>query len=236
MERHLDQELADLKKQLLKIGTLVETAIFESVESLKELSAEKAKKVISEDKVIDELENAIDERCLDLLALRQPVALDLRFITMSMKIATDLERIADLAVDIAQRVLELAGKPMLKPLIDIPKLSDLAKRMSKDALDAFVNKDVDLAEKVILLDSEADKLRNLVQKELVEEYMSKDLSTVSRAMPLLLIARHLERICDHATNIAEDVIFMVEGRVIRHIGEQGREGEKAESSKLKAES
>jgi len=216
MERHLDQELADLKKQLLKMGTLVETAIFESVESLKELSAEKAKKVISEDKVIDELENAIDERCLDLLALRQPVALDLRFITMSMKISTDLERIADLAVDIAQRVLELAGKPILKPLIDIPKLSNLAKLMSKDALDAFVNKDVDLAEKVILLDSEPDKLRNLVQKELVEEYMSKDSSTVSRAMPLLLIARHLERICDHATNIAEDVIYMVKADVVKH--------------------
>lgn len=216
MERHLDQELADLKKHLLKIGTLVETAIFESVESLKELSAEKAKKVISEDRAIDELENAIDERCLDLLALRQPVALDLRFITMSMKISTDLERIADLAVDIAQRVLELSGKPMLKPLIDIPKLSNLAKLMSKDALDAFVNKDVDLAEKVILLDSEADKLRNLVQKELVEEYMSKDLSTVSRAMPLLLIARHLERICDHATNIAEDVIYMVKADVVKH--------------------
>ena len=216
MERYLDQELADLKKQLLKMGTLVETAIFESVESLKELSAEKAKKVISDDKVIDELENAIDERCLDLLALRQPVALDLRFITMSMKISTDLERIADLAVDIAQRVLELSGKPMLKPLIDIPKLSNLAKLMSKDALDAFVNKDTDLAEKVILLDSEADKLRNLVQKELVEEYMSKDLSTVSRAMPLLLIARHLERICDHATNIAEDVIYMVKADVVKH--------------------
>lgn len=216
MERHLDQELSDLKKQLLKIGALVETAIFESVESLKELSAERAKKVISEDKVIDELENAIDERCLDLLALRQPVALDLRFITMSMKISTDLERIADLAVDIAQRVLELAGKPMLKPLIDIPKLSNLAKLMSKDALDAFVNKDADLAEKVILLDSEPDKLRNLVQKELVEEYMSKDSSTASRAMSLLLIARHLERICDHATNIAEDVIYMVKADVVKH--------------------
>jgi phosphate transport system protein len=133
-----------------------------------------------------------------------------------MKISTDLERIADLAVDIAQRALELAGKPMLKPLIDIPKLSNLAKLMSKDALDAFVNKDVDLAEKVILLDSEPDKLRNLVQKELVEEYMSKDSSTVSRAMPLLLIARHLERICDHATNIAEDVIYMVKADVVKH--------------------
>lgn len=216
MERHLDQELSDLKKQLLKMGTLVETAIFESVESLKELSAEKAKKVINEDKVIDELENAIDERCLDLMALRQPVALDLRFITMSMKISTDLERIADLAVDIAQRVLELSGKPMLKPLIDIPKLSNLAKLMSKDALDAFVNKDADLAEKVIILDSEPDKLRNLVQKELIEEYMSKDPSTASRAMPLLLIARHLERICDHATNIAENVIYMVKADVVKH--------------------
>jgi len=216
MERHLDQELADLKKQLLKMGMLVETAIFESIESLKELSVEKAKKVISEDRVIDELENAIDEICLGLLVLQQPVALDLRFITMSMKISTDLERIADLAVDIAQRVLELAGKPLLKPLIDIPKLSNLAKQMSKDALDAFVNKDADLAGKVILLDSEADKLRNLVQKELVEEYISKDLSTVSRAVPLLLIARHLERICDHATNIAEDVIYMVKADVVKH--------------------
>jgi phosphate transport system protein len=112
--------------------------------------------------------------------------------------------------------MELSGKPMLKPLIDIPVLSTLAKRMSKDALDAFVNKDADLAEKVILLDSEADKLRNLVQKELVEEYMSKDLSTVSRAVPLLLIARHLERICDHATNIAEDVIYMVKADVVKH--------------------
>jgi phosphate transport system protein len=115
MERHLDQELEDLKKQLLKMGTLVETAIFESVEALKRLSRDEANKVIAEDKTIDELENAIDERCLDLLALRQPMAIDLRFITMSMKISTDLERIADLAVDIAQRVLELTGKPLLKP-------------------------------------------------------------------------------------------------------------------------
>jgi phosphate transport system protein len=216
MERHLDQEEADLKKQLLKMGTLAEIAIFESVESLKELSVEKAKKVISGDKAIDELENAVDEICLGLLALHQPVAIDLRFITMSMKISTDLERIADLAVDIAQRVLELAGKPLLKPLIDIPKLSDIAKQMSKDALDAFVNKDADLAGKVILLDNEADKLRNMVQKELIEKYISKDLSTVSRAVPFLLIARHLERICDHATNIAEDVIYMVKADVVKH--------------------
>jgi len=144
------------------------------------------------------------------------MAVDLRFITMSMKISTDLERIADLAVDIAQRVLDLTGKPLLKPLIDIPKLTSLAQQMVKGALDSFVNKDADLAGKVILLDSEADKLRNLVQKELVEDYMGRDSSTAPRAVPLLLIARHLERICDHATNIAEDVIYMVKADVVKH--------------------
>ena len=216
MERHLDQELTDLKQQLLKMGTLVETAIFESMESLKELSIERVNKIISEDKVIDEMENAIDEQCLDLLALRQPMAIDLRFITMSMKISTDLERIADLAVDIAQRVQDLVGKPLLKPLIDIPKLTKLAQQMTKDALDAFVNKDAELAGSVILRDNEADKLRNLVQKELVDDYMSKDSSTASRAVPLLLIARHLERICDHATNISEDVIYMINADVVKH--------------------
>lgn len=220
MERHLDQELADLKQQLLKMGTLVETAIFESVESLKELNIERVNKVISEDKIIDEMENAIDEQCLDLLALRQPMAIDLRFITMSMKISTDLERIADLAVDIAQRVQDLAGKPLLKPLVDIPKLTKLAQQMTKDALDAFVNKDAELAGGVILRDSEADKLRNLVQKELIDDYMSKDPSSASRAVPLLLIARHLERICDHATNIAEDVIYMVNAKVVKHHPEE----------------
>jgi len=220
MERHLDQELTDLKQQLLKMGTLVETAIFESMESLKELSAERVNKIISEDRVIDEMENAIDEQCLDLLALRQPMAIDLRFITMSMKISTDLERIADLAVDIAQRVQDLVGKPLLKPLIDIPRLTKLAQQMTKDALDAFVNKDAELAGSVILRDSEADKLRNFVQKELVEDYMSKDASTAPRAVPLLLIARHLERICDHATNIAEDVIYMVNAKVVKHHPEE----------------
>ncbi|MCM8826802.1 MAG: phosphate signaling complex protein PhoU [Candidatus Omnitrophica bacterium] len=216
MERHLDQELSDLKRELLRMGILVQTAIFESIEALKDLDSERANKLIKDDKVIDELENAIDERCLDLLALRQPLAVDLRFITMSMKISTDLERIADLAVDIAQRVLDLVGKPLIKPLVTIPKLTSLAQTMVKDALDSFVNKDVPLARKVILLDSEADKLRNLVQKELIEDYMSKDLSAAPRAVPLLLIARHLERICDHATNIAEDVIYMVNAKIVKH--------------------
>ncbi|MFA5157370.1 MAG: phosphate signaling complex protein PhoU [Candidatus Omnitrophota bacterium] len=220
MERHLDQDLEDLKKLLLKMGILVEAAVFEATEALKELNSKRANAVVSGDKAIDEWENTVDEKCLDLLALQQPMAGDLRFITMSMKISTDLERMADLAVDIAQRVIELSDKPLLKPLIDIPKLTKLAQQMSKNALDAFVNRDADLAGRAILLDREADRLRNLVQKELIEEYMSKDPSTVSRAVPLLLIARHLERICDHATNIAEDVIYMVQAKVVRHHPEQ----------------
>jgi phosphate transport system protein len=216
MERHFDQELEDLKNDLLKMGVMAEEAIFASVEALKKLDPEKAKNVINKDKFIDDMENVIDEKCLDLLALRQPMASDLRFIAMVSKISTDLERIADLAVDIAQRVLELSGKPLLKPLIDIPRLTDIAQKMTKDAINAFVNKDADLAGKVILLDNEADRLRNLVQKELIEDFITKDPATAPRAVPLLLIARHLERICDHATNIAEDVIYMVKADVVKH--------------------
>ena len=127
-----------------------------------------------------------------------------------------MERIADLAVNIAQRVLEIVDKPILKPLIDIPKLNDIARKMVKDVIDAFVNSDEKLAKEVILSDSEADRLRNLIQKELINDYMSKDVSTVTRGVPLLLIARQLERICDHATNIAEDVIYMVQAKVVKH--------------------
>jgi phosphate transport system protein len=133
-----------------------------------------------------------------------------------MKINAELERIADLAVDIAQRVAELADKPLLKPLIDIPKLSSIAQNMVRDAIDAFVKRDSGLARKVVLSDAEADKLRNLVSDELVHDYMAKDPKTADRAVPLLLISRHLERICDHTTNIAEDVIYMVEGKVVKH--------------------
>jgi phosphate transport system protein len=144
------------------------------------------------------------------------MAVDLRFIVMAMKITTDLERMADLAVDIAQRVLEIVDKPPLKPLIDIPKLTIIAQQMTKDAINAFVNKDSDAAAKMILMDSQADDLRNVVQQELINDYMAKDPTTADRAVPLLLIARHLERICDHATNIAEDVIYMVNAAVVKH--------------------
>ena len=223
MERHFDEELAALKGKILQMGSLVESSIEKSVEALKQLDALQAGKVIVEDKLIDELELEIDEVCVDLLALRQPMAHDLRFIAMAMKITTDLERMADLAVDIAQRVLEMASRPLLKPLIDIPKLTVLAQQMTKDAINAFVNSDTELAGKVILLDAEADKLRNMVQKELIDDYIKKDPSTVSRAIPLLLISRHLERICDHATNISEDVIYMAQAKVVKHHPEKLQE-------------
>ena len=220
MERHFDTELADLKGNILQMGDLVEEAIIDSVEALKQLNKAKAEKVITEDKFIDERELKIDEECLDLLALRQPMAVDLRFITMAMKISTDLERMADLAVDISQRVLELADRPLLKPLVDIPKLTLVAQEMTRNAIGSFVAKDVELARRVILSDRQADALRDLVQQELVNEYISKNPSTIPRAIPLFLVARHLERICDHATNIAEDVIYMVEAKVVKHHPEE----------------
>lgn len=216
MERHFDEELADLKRNILNMGSLVEEAIFNSIESAKQQSKVMAHDVMENDKIIDKMELEIDEQCLDLLALRQPMAIDLRFIAMAMKINADLERIADLAVDIAERALEICDKPLVKPLIDIPKLMEIAKYMVREALNAFVNNDPKLSAIIILKDREADMLRDSIQTELINEYMMKDPPTIQRAVPLLLIARHLERICDHATNIAEDVIYMVKAKVVKH--------------------
>ena len=216
MERHFDQELKELNKDILKMGALAEEAIYKSVEALKNRDKELAKSVIDNDNNIDRLELAIDEKCIDLIALYQPMAKDLRFITTGMKINTELERIADIAVDIAQRTLEIVDKPLLKPLIDIPKLTAIAQNMVKTAIDAFVQGDIKLARKVLQSEPEADQLRNMIQKELVEDYMAKDGSTAPRAVQLLLIARFLERICDHTTNIAEDVIYMVQAEVVKH--------------------
>ena len=220
MERHFDEELKELHKEILRMGILTQEAIFKSIEALKNRDKTQAQEIIDTDDRIDELELAIDERCIDLIARHQPMAGDLRFITTGMKINAELERIADLAVDISQRVLELMEKPLLKPLIDIPKLSTIAQNMVRDSIDAFVKKDVALAKKVVLSDEEADNLRNLVQEELINDYMAKDSTAAPRAVPLLLIVRHLERICDHTTNIAEDVIYMVEGKVVKHHPEE----------------
>ena len=216
MERHFDDELKELRKDILEMSDLARDAISRSIEALKNRDKVQAQKVIDDDGNIDELELVIDEKCIDLIALYQPMATDLRFVTTGLKLNAELERIADLAVDIAQRVLELADKPLLKPLIDIPKLSAVAQNMVREAIDSFVKKDADLANKVIISDNEADNLRNSICTELINDYMLRDASTANRAVPLLLVARHLERICDHATNIAEDVIYMVEGKTIKH--------------------
>jgi len=216
MERHVDQEFKDLNKDILRISALAEEAIFKSIESLKNRDKGLAKGVIDSDVNIDKLELAIDEKCIDLIARYQPMAKDLRFITTGMKINAELERIADIAVDISQRTLELVDKPLLKPLTYIPKLTAIAQDMVKTAIDSFVEGNIELAKKVLLSDTEADQLRNIIQKELIEDYMVKDGTTALRAVQLLLIARFLERICDHATNIAEDVIYMVQAEVVRH--------------------
>ncbi|MBU2530772.1 MAG: phosphate signaling complex protein PhoU [Elusimicrobia bacterium] len=216
MKRHFDDELKNLNNNLLRMAIFSEEAIYKSVEALKNRDKNLALKVIEDDKKIDELELLIEEAAINLLALRQPMARDLRFITTGMKINAELERIADLAVNISQNVLELADEPLLKPLIDIPKLTVIARQMVKKSIDAFIERDEKMAQEVILNDCEADKLRDLIQKELTDEYMVKDGTTAPRAIPLLLVARHLERICDHATNIAEDVIYMVRAKVVKH--------------------
>lgn len=216
MERHFDEELDELNGRILELATRAEEAIAKSVDALKKRDRAMAQDVIAQDSVIDELELSIDRQCLDLIARHQPMANDLRFITTGMKLNAELERIADIAVDIAQRVLQLVDKPLLKPLIDIPKLTELAEGMVHGAIDAFIKRDVCLAKKVALSDIQIDELRNRIQDDLVNDYLARDSRTADRAVPLLLIARFLERICDHATNIAEDVIYMVEAKVVKH--------------------
>ena len=202
---------------LLKMSSLTEVAIDMSIEALKELNVPMAQDVIAKDTFIDEMEIEIEEKVIDIIALHQPLARDLRFVTSALQINANLERIADLAVNISQRVLELAAvKPLLKPLIDIPRLSELSRNMVRKSMDAFVNRDGSLARDVIQMESEADHLRNKIQEELTSEFIIVDGRTAPRAIPLLLIARHLERICDQATNIAESVIYLEQAIVVKH--------------------
>jgi len=222
MERHFDEELKELNKQLLKMSALVEEAISRSVEVLVERKDDLAKKVIKSDEAINMLEIEIDELCLRLLALHQPTAVDLRFITSVMKINSDLERIGDQAVNIVERSQEIIKQPPLKPLIDIPRLSSLAQRMVKDSIDALVNKDEALAREVCKRDDEVDNLNDQVFRELLT-YMIQDPKTITRAVELILVGRHLERIADHATNIAEDVIYFLKGKTIKHHIENEKE-------------
>ena len=217
-----DMELKELKENLLYEGGLVERAIRDATKALLERYSELAEKVIEDDHVVNAKEVEIDEFCLKLLALRQPAARDLRFITTAIKINYDLERIGDMAVNICERVLELNQEPQLKPYIDLPTMAETAQLMIKESLDAFVKEDVELARKVTKEDQKMDQLLEQVFRELLT-YMVQDLKTISRATRLLFISKYLERVADHAVNIAELVIFMVEGKIIRHLKDNSGE-------------
>ena len=215
MERHFDEELQSLNEKLLRMARLVEESIALAVKSLKDRNEIFAQDVLKREGPINLLDIDVDEQCMKLLALRQPMASDLRFITSGMKIGTELERMGDLAVNIAEVTLGLLRLPELKPLIDIPRMAAVAQGMVKDSLNAFVNRDEKLARDVCLRDDEVDSLNNQVFRELLT-YMMDDPTTINRAVGLILVGRHLERIADHATNIGEDVIFMVAGKTIKH--------------------
>ncbi len=224
MDTHFQKELAQLKENLLKMATLVEETIRDAISALMNRDAEMIKRTMEKEDKINAMENAIDEMCLKLLALRQPLATDLRFITSAMKIVTDLERMGDQAVNIAERAASLNQEPQLKPYIDIPRMAEIVQTMVKDVLDAFVNGDSKLARSVCERDDLVDGLNDQVHRELLT-YMMSDPKTTPRAVHLMIVSRCLERIADHATNIAEDVIFVVDALVIKHHADQKAEEE-----------
>ena len=211
------KELVTLRNNILRLGSLVETAIQDSVKSLVKRKSSIAKKVITRDKQINDLDVAIDEECIKLLALGQPKARDLRFIATTLKITTDLERMGDLAVNIAKRAIELNEEPQLKPYVDIPRMAEIARGMVKDALDSYVRGCTSLPYDVIKKDDEIDSLMRQVFNELLL-YMIQDPHTISRAIRISYVSKYLERIADHATNIAEMVIYMCKGKLVRHKG------------------
>jgi len=213
--KQFDTELNEIREKLLEMGGKVEVMIANAMQSLVERDTELAEKTIAFDHEINRLEMVIDEKCLEVLARRQPAARDLRFITLALKIVTDLERIGDQCANIAKRARELNQEPSLKPYIDMPRMAQAASDMVKEALDAFVRGDDALAIKVCQDDQFVDDLNEQIQRELLT-FMMGDPSTISRAMKINHISKCLERIADHATNVAEMVIFMVKGKDIRH--------------------
>ena len=215
IERHLDQELADLKQALLRMAGLAEQGVAQALKALVQRDNALGAKVDADDNELDQLQIEIDDRCIKLLALRQPTASDLRFVTMSMKISTDLERIGDEAVNIAHRAEELSREPLLKPLVDIPRMAEIVRGMIRDALDAFVYEKPDLARQIIVRDEGVDNLNRQLHRELTS-FMIEDPHTITRCLNLMSVAHNLERIGDHATNIAEEIVYLYEGRDIRH--------------------
>ena len=213
--RHFQEELELLQQRLLSMGGLAEDRMGESVRAVTQRDPALVERILVGDEPINALHIEIDDRCFKLLALHQPMAADLRGIVAAVKINTDLERVGDLAVNIAEAAKRYLQHPPVKPLIDIPRMGEIAQSMLRDALDAFVRRDTDLAETVLTADDQLDALKTQIFRELLT-FMLSDQGTIEPALDLILISRHLERIGDHATNIAEDVIFMVSARDVRH--------------------
>ncbi len=217
--RHFDQELEQLKAKLLEMSALVESAIYRSVQGVVEKNAALAEQVMKNEARINQLEIEVDDLAISLLALQAPMAADLRLVTAAIKINNDLERMGDLSVSIAQSALALMQEPVIRPLIDIPHIAGLAQGMVRKALDAFVNRDPELARSVLASDDAVDNMRTASYHELIS-FMEKNPSQISQALYLLSTVRNLERIADHATNIAEDVLFLVKGIDVRHHNEE----------------
>ena len=222
MERHWDQDLQTLKERILYMGSLSETMIHLAIRALVDRKRYFVEDVYRHEKDVNKLHIEVDDRAMKIIALHQPAASDLRFVIAAMKINSDLERIADQAVNISQTTEHLLEEEQLKPLIDVPRMAEIAKKMLKDALDSFVNKDENLARSVLVRDDQVDELKDQVFRELIT-FMISDPATIKRAIELILIARNLERIADHATNIAEDVIFVIKGKDIRHHSEDDQQ-------------
>jgi phosphate transport system protein len=215
---HFQEELAQLTSRLLEMGGLAEDRVRSAVTALVERDTALVAQVLGGDQPINQLHIEIDSRCVRLLALHQPMAVDLRVILSAVKINTDLERVGDMAINIAEAARRYLRHPPVKALIDIPRMAELAHGMLRDALDAFVRRDTDLAQRVLNADDTLDSLKTQVFRELLT-YMLQDPHTIEPSLDLILISRHLERVGDHATNIAEDVIFMVSARDVRHHAE-----------------
>ena len=221
MERHFDEQLQDLKNHLRKMSALAEVMIADAVKTVVERDEDAISPVYEREELVNQMEIEIDENCLTLIALHQPAAGDLRFIMGAVRTNAELERLADEAVNIVQKAEHLLKAPPLMPFAIIPEMAVLARGMVRDSLRSFVNRKVDLAREVLLRDDRLDALKAKIADELTA-FMTQDSSTVSRGLDLLLIARFLERIGDHATNIAEITIFVVEGLDIRHHADQKR--------------
>jgi phosphate transport system protein len=215
MERHFEHDLEELKQRLLWMGSLAESAVHKAVQAVLDAEESFAEQVLEEENTINEMQIEIDDRVQRLLALQQPMAVDLRFILAVSRINNDLERIGDQGVNIAQSALRILRHPQVKPYVDLPRMSELAEGMVRDSLNALVHHDQELAKSVLARDDEVDRIRDQMFRELLT-YMMENSAVVFPAFELILVAKNLERIGDHATNIAEDVIYMIAGRDVRH--------------------